>query len=155
MYKSLCFKTFLFLATLNDSGSGFPFLSSVICFHWMQYSESHSEPSGDEATICMFFIWFWFTCFSFWYILELPTLESCKVFIVTMESISKWRQWNLHAVPQTFFKLEKFGNKWKMGSGFPELKRRNELKSIWLLKYQPLDCTQWQRQEILTAYLKA
>lgn len=46
----------------------FSSLSSVSCFHWMQYHEFHSWPSEDEAAVCaiwMFFIWIWFTFFDY------------------------------------------------------------------------------------------
>lgn len=42
--------------------------------------------------------------FWLWYLFKLPTLESYRVFVVIIEIISIWWQWNLHAVLHTFFK---------------------------------------------------
>lgn len=99
------------------SNSGFPlhllFFFSLVAIQWFPFITFRG---WSCCTCCMdvfhlVLVYF----FPFWYILKLPNME--RVFRVIMQSILRRWQWKLHAVLCTFFKLEKFGNKWKMGSG--------------------------------------
>lgn len=103
-----------FFSTLNVSYSSFPFYLLLFFSLNARWRIPLRTFRGWSCYMHVFhFLLVHF--FPLWYTLKLTTWESWKVFIVIVESISRWRQWNLHAVLQTFFKQEKFGNKQKWG----------------------------------------